>query len=153
MHHAWWLQATIYVSVKTCRFKTLAPLRDQSLSPCAHAHVQHLQSFHYCMPRRQHWKRPSPLCEMTGAKTEFTFRLLVEGPLNHTLESIGQYPFVKWEMTPFPCNYNNKSWSELNECRAMPEQRRFSPDLIYPFGITQHTLHKHRDYCICGYGC
>lgn len=29
---------------KTRHFKTPAPLRDQSPSPCAHAHVQHLQS-------------------------------------------------------------------------------------------------------------
>lgn len=73
---------------KTRHFKTPAPPpRSVTKSLCTRSRATPpvYSAFHYYMPRRQRSKPPARLCKMMGAKTEFTFRLLMGGPQNHTL--------------------------------------------------------------------
>lgn len=69
---------------------------------------------------------------MTGAKIVFV--QITHGGATESHPGINRMvTFVKWEMTPFSCNYN-KNWSELNEqSRARPEQRYNQPRTDVPF--------------------
>lgn len=107
---------------KSCRFKTPGPLHDQSRSPCAH--VQHSQSItrarvaHLITRPNRGVQRCRPIYAKLQALKWILFsdylRWGIGGGLNHTLASIGQYCFVRWEMTPFLCNYTSDKWPELN---------------------------------------